>query len=46
LQLVFLALDAALYPTLLAAVVILLAQEHPRRLIGAYLAGGPAKAPA
>ena len=39
-QLVVLALDAALYPTLLAAVVILLAQEHPRRLLGAYLAGG------
>jgi hypothetical protein len=40
LQLLVLALDAALYPTLLAAVVILLAQEHPRRLLGAYLAGG------
>jgi Sap, sulfolipid-1-addressing protein len=40
LQLLLLALDAALYPTLLAAVVILLAQERPRRLLGAYLAGG------
>jgi Sap, sulfolipid-1-addressing protein len=38
--LLFLALDAALYPTLLAAVVILLAQAHPRRLLAAYLAGG------
>lgn len=38
--LLVLALDAALYPTLLAAVVILLAQEKPRRLLGAYLAGG------
>lgn len=35
-----LALDAALYPTLLAAVVILLAQERPVRLLAAYLAGG------
>jgi hypothetical protein len=35
-----LALEAALYPTLLAAVVILLGQPRPRRLIGAYLAGG------
>jgi hypothetical protein len=39
-QLLFLALDAALYPTLLAATVILLAQSHPRRLLTAYLAGG------
>ena len=39
-QLLFLALDAALYPTLLAAVVILLAQPRPRTLLGAYLAGG------
>ncbi len=37
---VLLALDAALYPTLLAAVVILLGQERPVRLLGAYLAGG------
>jgi hypothetical protein len=35
-----LALGAALYPTLLAAVVILLSQPRPRRLITAYLAGG------
>ena len=35
-----LALDAALYPTLLAAVVILLAQERPVRLLAAYLTGG------
>jgi hypothetical protein len=39
-QLLLLALDAALYPTLLAAVVILLAQPRPVRLLGAYLAGG------
>lgn len=39
-QILLLALDAALYPTLLAAVVILLAQPHPRRLLSAYLAGG------
>jgi Sap, sulfolipid-1-addressing protein len=39
-QLLFLALDAALYPTLLAAVVILLAQPRPLRLLAAYLAGG------
>ena len=39
-QLLFLALEAALYPTLLAAVVILLAQPRPRRLLGAYLGGG------
>ncbi len=39
-QLVLLALDAALYPTLLAAVVILLAQERPVALLAAYLAGG------
>jgi hypothetical protein len=40
LQLLFLALEAALYPTLLAAVVVLLATPHPARLLGAYLAGG------
>jgi hypothetical protein len=34
-----LALGAAFYPTLLAAVVILLAQPRPRRLLLAYLAG-------
>ena len=40
LQLLFLALTSALYPTLLAAVVILLSTPRPRRLLGAYLAGG------
>lgn len=35
-----LALYAALYPTLLAAVVILLSQPRPFRLLSAYLAGG------
>lgn len=40
LQLLLLAFQAALYPTLLAAVVILLAQPNPRRLIAAYLVGG------
>jgi hypothetical protein len=39
-QLLFLALEAALYPTLLAAVVILLAQPRRLRLLSAYLAGG------
>lgn len=39
-QLLFLALDAALYPTLLAAVVILLAQPRPRKLLTAYYVGG------
>ena len=40
LQLLVLALDAALYPTLLAAVVILLNQPRRLPLLGAYLAGG------
>jgi hypothetical protein len=35
-----LALEAAVYPTLLAAVVILLGQPRPRRLLATYLAGG------
>jgi hypothetical protein len=39
-QVFLLALEAALYPTLLAAVVILFAQPRPRRLLAAYLAGG------
>lgn len=39
-DLLLLALEAALYPTLLAAVVILLATERPIRLLSAYLAGG------
>jgi hypothetical protein len=38
--LVLLALDAALYPTLLAAVVILLSQPRRLALLSAYLAGG------
>src|SRR4051794_4120341 len=40
LTLLFLALDAALYPTLLAAVVILLSQPRREALLAAYLAGG------
>jgi hypothetical protein len=39
-SLLLLAFEAALYPTLLAAVVILLTLERPARLIAAYLAGG------
>lgn len=39
-QLLLLALEAALYPTLLAAVVILMTLERPLRLLSAYLAGG------
>lgn len=39
-SLLVLAFEAALYPTLLAAVVILLSLERPARLIAAYLAGG------
>jgi hypothetical protein len=39
-QLLVLALDAALYPTLLAAVVILLSQPRRRPLLTAYLVGG------
>src|SRR3954465_15856732 len=39
-QLLVLALDAALYPTLLAAVVILLSQPRRKPLLTAYLAGG------
>jgi Sap, sulfolipid-1-addressing protein len=39
-SLLLLAFEAALYPTLLAAVVILLSLERPARLIAAYLAGG------
>jgi len=39
-QLVVLALAAAFYPTLLAAVVILLSQPRRRPLLSAYLAGG------
>ncbi len=39
-EIFLLALYAALYPTLLAAVVILLAQSRPRRLLTVYLLGG------
>jgi Sap, sulfolipid-1-addressing protein len=39
-QLVLVALDAALYPTLLAVVAILLSQPKRRALLAAYLAGG------
>jgi hypothetical protein len=39
-DLVLLAFEAAIYPTLLAAVVLLLSQPRPVRLLGAYLAGG------
>jgi hypothetical protein len=42
LQLLLLALDAALYPTLLAAVVILLSQPRRRTLLAVYLASGMA----
>jgi hypothetical protein len=38
--LLLLAFEAALYPTLLAAVVILLALERPALLLATYLAGG------
>jgi Sap-like sulfolipid-1-addressing protein len=40
LQLLILAVDAAVYPTLLAAVVILLNQPRRVRLLSVYLAGG------
>lgn len=40
LQLLVVALDAALYPTLLAAVAILLSQPRRLPLLAAYLAGG------
>jgi hypothetical protein len=39
-ELVLLAVDSALYPTLLAAVVVLLAQPRAFALLSAYLAGG------
>ncbi len=39
LELLPLALAAAVYPSLLAAVVLIMAQPNPRRLLGAYLAG-------
>ncbi|MDO8188567.1 GAP family protein [Conexibacter sp. JD483] len=39
-SLLLLALEAALYPTLLAVVVLLLTLDRPVRLLAAYLAGG------
>jgi Sap, sulfolipid-1-addressing protein len=39
LQLLPLALGSAVYPTLLAVVIVILTQPNPRRLLGAYLAG-------
>ena len=39
-EILVLALYAALYPTLLAVVVILLAQARPRRLLTVYVVGG------
>jgi hypothetical protein len=39
-QILVLAFEAALYPTLLAAVIVLLAQPRPKRMLGAYLGGG------
>jgi hypothetical protein len=40
LQLLVLALEAALYPTLLAAVIVLLAQPQAKRLLATYLGAG------
>jgi Sap, sulfolipid-1-addressing protein len=40
LRVLVLSLEAALYPTLLAAVIILLAQPRPRRMLAAYLGAG------
>ncbi|HEY1596120.1 MAG TPA: GAP family protein [Thermoleophilaceae bacterium] len=39
-ELVLIALWAAVYPTLLAAVLILLSTPQPRKLVATYLAGG------
>lgn len=39
LELLPLALGSAIYPTLLAVVIVILTQPNPRRLLGAYLAG-------
>ncbi len=39
LELLPLALGSAVYPTLLAVVIVILTQPNPRRLLGAYLAG-------
>jgi hypothetical protein len=35
-----LAIGSAIYPTLLAMVVIILGQPNPRRLLAAYFCGG------
>jgi Sap, sulfolipid-1-addressing protein len=40
LELLPLALGSAVYPTLLAVVILILTQPNPRRLLAAYLAGG------
>jgi hypothetical protein len=39
-QLLIIAFEAALYPTLLAAVIVFLRQPQPRKLLAIYLAGG------
>lgn len=39
-SIILLALAAAVYPTLLAAVIVLLARDRPARLLAAFLAGG------
>jgi Sap, sulfolipid-1-addressing protein len=39
LQLLLLALGSAVYPTLLAVVILILTRPNPRRLLAAYLAG-------
>jgi hypothetical protein len=39
-SLIPLALAAAVYPTLLAGVIVLLARDRPTPLLGAFLAGG------
>lgn len=39
-QLLLLAFEAALYPTLLAAVVIIMTLDRPLKLLASYLAGG------
>ena len=38
-QLLPMALGSAVYPTLLAVVILILTQPNPRRLLAAYLAG-------
>jgi hypothetical protein len=39
-NIILLALAAAVYPALLAAVIVLLARDKPARLLAAFLAGG------